>query len=75
MLPERKCWKIEVHCSQKDGDQLREYKAVHEERFLSSWRREDVEGTEDGRKNINEEAGEEESKSGKREVEREKETR
>ena len=54
----------------EDGDQPREYKAVHEENFLSSWPREDVEDTVEGRKNMNKEAREEESKSGKREVER-----
>ena len=28
-----------------EGDLVREYKAMHEENFLSSWLREDVEGT------------------------------
>ena len=45
----------------EDGDQLRENKAMHEEKFLSSWL------------NMNKEAKEEESKSGKRDVEREEE--
>ena len=56
----------------EDGDQPREYKAMHEENFLSSWPREDVEHTVEGRKNMNKEAREEESKSGKRERWREK---
>ena len=56
----------------EDGNQSREYQAVHEDNSLSSWLREEVEGTAQ-RKNMNKEAREEESKSGKREVEREKE--
>ena len=59
---------------QKDGDQLREYKAMHEENFLSSWLREDVEGTEEEMEKMNKEAKEEESKRGNKEVKREKET-
>ena len=46
----------------EDRDLLREHQAMHEENFLSSWLREDVE-----RKRLNEEA--EESKRGKRKVE------
>ena len=33
----------------KEGDVVREYKAMHEEKFLSSWLREDVDGIEEGR--------------------------
>ena len=33
-----------------EGDIVREYKAMHEENFLSSWLREDVEGIEERRK-------------------------
>ena len=47
---------------------LREYHAMHEENFLSSWMREDVEGKEEERARLNEEAEQEESKRGKREV-------
>ena len=43
---------------------------MHEEKFLSSWLRKDVEGTEEKREKMKEEAKEEENKSGKREVER-----
>ena len=50
----------------EDGDQLREHKAMHEEKIRSSWLREDVEGTYEGRKNMNKEAKEEESKSGRK---------
>ena len=53
----------------EDGDLLREYQALHEENFLSSWLREDVEGKEEERARLNEEAKQEESRSGKREVE------
>ena len=56
-----------------DGDLSREYKAMHEEHILCSWLREHVEGTVERRKNMNKYAREEESKSGKREVERENE--
>ena len=52
----------------EDGDLLREYHAMHEENFLSSWMREDVEGKEEQRERLNEEAEREESKRGKREV-------
>ena len=39
--PERRCWKKE--------DIVREYKAIHDANFQSSWLREDVDGIE-GRK-------------------------
>ena len=57
----------------EDGDLLREYHALHEGYFLSSWLREDVEGKEEERERLNKEAKEEESKSGKTEVEGERE--
>ena len=44
---------------------------MHEENFLSSWLREDVEGMEERRKHREEKAREEESRRGKRKVERE----
>ena len=53
----------------EEGDIVREYKAMHEEHFLSSWLREDVEG----RKDREEKAREEESRNGKRKVGREEE--
>ena len=43
MLQDRVAWPKE------EGDIAREYKAIHEESFLSSWLREDVEGTEERR--------------------------
>ena len=45
----------------EEGDTVREYKAMHEEHFLSSWLRECVEGTEERRKDREEKAREEES--------------
>ena len=57
----------------EDGDQLREHKATNEDNFFSSWPMQDVVGTEEGRKTIDEEVKEEECKSGNREVEREEE--
>ena len=63
MLEERGAWPKE------DGDSLRQYQAMQEENFLSSWLRGDVEGKEQERKRLNEEVKPEESKSGKGEVE------
>ena len=57
----------------EEGDIVREYKAMHEENFISSWLREDVEGMEERRKDIEKKVGGEESRSSKREVEREDE--
>ena len=57
----------------EDGDLLREYQAMHEDNFLSRWLREHVEGKEEEREKLNKEAKEEESKSGKRVVNGERE--
>ena len=54
----------------EDGNQLREYRAVHEENFLCSWLREDEEGVKAEMQRLSEEAEQEEGKSGTREVER-----
>ena len=51
--------------SREDGDWFREYQAVHEENFLSRRLREDVVGKEEERENVNNEAKEEECRSGK----------
>ena len=56
---------------EEDGNQLRECRAMHEENFLSSWPREDVEERKAEMERLNEEAKQEKSKSGRREVERE----
>ena len=71
-LPREKCWKTEASPTE-DGTQLREYKAVHEEHFIISCFREDVEEGQAEMKVWKNEAEEEESESGKREVEREEE--
>ena len=55
-----------------DGDLLCEHQATHKENFLSRWLREDVKGKEE-RKRLNEEAKQEDSKSGNREVAGERE--
>ena len=55
---------------EEDGNRLREYKAMNEENFPSSWLREDVDGVNAEIQRLSEEAKQEESKSGKREVER-----
>ena len=57
----------------EDEDLLREYQAMHEENFLSSWLREQVEGNQEERENMNKEVKEEECTSWEREVEGEKE--
>ena len=44
MLPKKN---VERHkCLTKDGYQLQEYKAIHEDNFPSGWLREDMEGKE-----------------------------
>ena len=50
----------------EDGDLLRGYQAIHEEKILSSWLRENVEGEEEERERLNEEARQEGSKSGEK---------
>ena len=55
--PKRECWKIEELCPKKRRrDLLREHQAMHEENFLSSWLRWDVEGKEEEREKMNKEA-------------------
>ena len=55
----------------KEGsDVIREYKAMHEENFLSSWLREDVEGTAERKKKVDKETREEVSRKRKREGEK-----
>ena len=51
----------------EEGHLLREYKAMHEERFLSGWLRDDVESTEESKTDMDKKAREEESRCGKRE--------
>ena len=59
---------------EEEGDLVREYQALNEDNFQSSWLREDVEGIEERRKEMDKKAREEEGSSVKREVEREEET-
>ena len=54
----------------EDGDIVREYKAMHEENFLSIWLREDVEDEEERRRKVKKETREEISRTGKREGEK-----
>ena len=58
--------------AREDGDLFRGFQAMHEENCLSSWLLEDVEGEEEERERLNEEAKKEGSKSGKRWVEGER---
>ena len=53
------------------GDGIREYKAVHEENFLSSWLRKDGKNKEEIIMEVDKETKEETSKKRKREVEKE----
>ena len=55
----------------EDGNQFRAYQALHEENFLSGWLREDEEKGKAATERLFEEAKQQESKSGKREIERE----
>ena len=62
----------------EEGDVVREFYAMHEENFLSSWLREDLVGKEERRKEVDEKITEGESKKrgkekGKRGIEMEKE--
>ena len=50
------------------GDLLREHQAMHEENFLSSWLRGDMDGENAEMESLKEEVKQEESKSGKRMV-------
>ena len=52
----------------EDGNQMREYQAMQEEKFLSSWMREGVKGRKAEMERLNEEAKHKVSKSEKREV-------
>ena len=52
---------------EKEGDGIREYRAMHEENFLSKWPREDVEGKEEGKKKVHRETKEEVSRKRERE--------
>ena len=59
---------------EEEEDTVREYKAVHEDNFLSSWLREDVEDTEERRRRrrrkMDKETREEGRRGGKREGEK-----
>ena len=57
----------------EEGNFVRVWKAMHADNFLSSWLREDVESREERRKDMEKKTREEESRSGKRGVEREEE--
>ena len=50
----------------EDGHLVREYKGTHEEHFLISWLREDLENMEERMKDMDKKAREEESRSGKK---------
>ena len=68
-LAKEKIMKESVELPNEEGDAVREYKAVHEENFWSSWPREDERGREErmAKAGKNEEKGE----NGTREVEKE----
>ena len=53
---------------EEEGDLVREYKAMHEEHFLFTWLREDMEGKAEDMEKASRESKEEELNSGKREV-------
>ena len=53
----------------EEGDVVREWNAMHEEKFFRSWLREDLVGKKERRKKVDEKIREEVSKKGKREEE------
>ena len=65
-------WNIAKKRTLEDRGLIREYKAMHEENFLSSWWREDVEGKAEVMEKMSNETKEEEKKRGKRDFEGEK---
>ena len=67
----KRCLEDRGALPEEDGNQLRECRAMHEENFLSSWPREDVEERKAEMERLNEEAKQEKSKSERIEVERE----
>ena len=73
-IPKKRMLEDRGALPKEDGDLLRENQAMHEGNFPSSWLREDVEREEEERKRLNKGAEEkEESNSGKRVVEGERE--
>ena len=56
--------------SKEEGDVIREYKAMHEENFLSSWLREERNDREEWLKEVDKETDEETCKTRTREEER-----
>ena len=68
ILPRRGMLEDRGVLPKESGNQLRECGAVHEDNFLSKGLLEDVEGVTAEMERLNEEAKQEESKSGKREV-------
>ena len=63
--PKKKLLEASGALLREDGDLLREYQAMHDENFVSSRLRENVEGKKKNRDNMNNLAKEEERKSGK----------
>ena len=61
---QRKCCRTEVHCLRKRSHCER-VQGMHEENFLSSWLREDMEGKEERRMKAGKETRDEVSKTGK----------
>ena len=68
--PEKMCCRIEKGESKEEGDVIREYKAMHEENFLSSRLRENGKNREEIMGEVGKETEEETSKKRIREEER-----
>ena len=66
ILEKTKLCKTEVPCQGKKGDTIREYKAMHEENFLSSWLREDGKGKTRRDMEVDKEVREDAGKKGRR---------
>ena len=60
-----------IELPKEEGDAVREYKAMHEERFLSTWLRKDGREKEERAAKVSEENKEERGEKRKREEEKE----
>ena len=70
-LAKKKILRERGELPKEEGDAVREYKAMHEENFLSSWLREDVKGKEERTGKVCEQSEEERGEKRNREEEKE----
>ena len=72
-VPKKRMLEDRGALTEEFGNVIREYQAMQEENVLHGWLRENVEGKAEEMENVSRAAKEEESKSGKREVEEKRE--